>query len=131
MTTPFWDGIAAMAPNVPRLYAVNQVPQQPTYPYAVLDVIPGRGDVYTLDATHGLRWVEAVVQCYGHTSTSAGDLMERFIADVLDQRPVVVGYECGPTEMELDPTATDDRDDDGVIGLITVLRFTAIKEAVA
>jgi len=127
--SPLWDAVRALAPTAERVYAPDEIPDLPTYPYLVLEVIAAEPDGYTLDATHGFRHVEIVVQSFGRTTTGASDYLEdRFLYSVLDARPVIAGWRAEQIRMQIPPVPTADRDDSGVYGLTATCTFTASKE---
>lgn len=126
----FYDAAESLvAATGASVYPRRGVPERPTYPYIVLSVVLGRGDGYTLDATHGLRWGRVVAQTFGHTDAGADQAAEQVIDALLDTPLGVDGWETTPCLLELDPTETDDPDDAGVAGRTLTLTFTAIKEA--
>lgn len=126
--TALMSAVATATAAVPRLYGLSSVPPTPAYPYGSYSALFGRGDAYTLDAAHSLRWGRVTVQTFGRTADSATDLAEKVIAALLDQRLMVAGYACDPCRLELDPAATRDPDDAGVVGVTATLTFTATKE---
>lgn len=117
--------VAATAAVTHPLYAVNAVPAAPRYPYGVWSAVMGRGDAYTLDGTHGLRWGRVTGQFFGKTAESAALLAEDFIAQLLDRRLQIAGHETTPCALELDPAIVRDPDHQGVVGVTTTLTFTA------
>lgn len=120
------DAVADATAELPRLYATGSVPASPTYPYGVFSAQMGRGDGYTLDAAHGLRWVRVTGQFFGRTSASALDHAEKWLAVLLDQRVAFDGHVTTPLRIELDPTTpTRDPDAAGVVGVTTTLTATA------
>lgn len=120
------DAVATATAALPRLYPANAVPPTPTYPYGVYSAQLGRADGYTLDATHGLRWVRVTFQAFGRTATSVLDLTERFLTATLDVRLTFDSYTASPLTTELDPTPPlRDPDDNGVLGVTTTLTATA------
>lgn len=124
--TALMDAVAAATATVPRLYAIGSVPASPTYPYGVYAASMGRGDSYTLDSAHGVRWLRATVQTFGRTAASALDHAEKVANALLDQR-LEVNYT--PLRMELDPAVVRDPDDQGVIGVTTTLTATRSRNA--
>lgn len=111
--------------SVRRLYAVGSVPASPAYPYGVFSAQMGRGDAYTLDATHGLRWVRVTFQAFGRTADSVLDVTEDFLAALLDERLVIGDLMTTPLTLELDPTPpTRDPDAGGVLGVTATLTAT-------
>lgn len=126
----FYDAAESLvAANVQRVYKRREVPASPTYPYAVLTVTLGRGDTYTLEAEHGVRWGRITAQTFGRTDDGADQTAEGVTQALLDQRLTVAGWDVTPCVMELDPAETDDPDDSGVVGRTLTLTFTATKEA--
>jgi hypothetical protein len=123
------DAVATATAAVSRLYPLGSVPVTPTYPYGVYSGAMGRGDGYSLDATYGLRSGRVVVQTFGKTAAAAEDWMDRVTAALLDQTLTIAGYDASPCLLELDPVATRDPDDTGVIGMTASFTFTATKEA--
>lgn len=124
------DAVEALLSPVPDLYPLGKVPPKPKYPYGTVAATLGRGDAYTLDVSHGLRWGRVTVQCFGQTEDSATDLMQRAVDALLDQCLEPFGWECTPLLLELDPTIpTRDPDGGGVIGTTATFTFTATKEA--
>ena len=120
-------GVALAA--VPRMYVAGSVPASPTYPYGVYSASFGRGDAYSLDVAHGLRWVRVVVQTFGRTSAAALDQMEKARTALEDKRLTVTDWAVNPLVMELDPTPpTRDPDDAGVMGTTATYTTTATKE---
>jgi len=126
--TALMTAVATATATVPRLYALNSVPASPTYPYGAYSATLGRGDAYTLDVSHGLRWGRVTVQTFGRTADSALTRMDEAVAALLDQRLTIAGYQCGPLALELDPAVTRDPDDTGVVGVTATFTFTATKE---
>jgi hypothetical protein len=126
--TALMDAVATATAPVPRLYPLNGVPANPAYPYGVYSAALGRGDAYTLDVSHGLRWGRVTVQTFGRTADAALDHMDKVIAAVLDKRLSITGYGSGPLVSELDPAVTRDPDDTGVVGVTAAFTFTATKE---
>lgn len=123
------DAVATATASVPRLQPLNAVKDK-TYPYAVFSAAFGRGDEdgYTLDSTHGPRWLRVVVQAFGRTADSALTTAERVVDALLDQRLAVTGYDCTPLRIELDPQVVRDPDDNGVVGVTVTFTATATKE---
>lgn len=127
MTAPM-DAVATATAGVARLYPLNEVPATPTYPYGVYSAVLGRGDVYTLDANHSLRWGRVTVQTFGKTANSALDKADAVVAALLDRTLTVAGYDCGPCVLELDPAIVRDPDTTGVVAATTTFTFVATKE---
>lgn len=121
--------VAAATADVPRLYALNNVPTSPIYPYGTYSAALGRGDVYTLDSGEGVRHARVVVQTFGKTVTSALDWTERVRAALVGVSLEITGYETTPCRAELDPTVVRDPDTAGVVGVTATYTFTATKEA--
>jgi hypothetical protein len=127
--TALLTAVATATAAVPRLYAMNSVPASPSYPYGSYSATFGRGDAYTLDVSHGLRWGRVTVQTFGRTADSALSRMDEVVAALLDQRLTITGYSGGPLVLELDPAVTRDPDDNGVVGVTATFTFTATKES--
>ena len=124
------EAVATATAAVPRMYAQNAVPSQPTYPYGVQGATMGRGDSYTLDSETKLRWVRVTAQLFGKTAASVLDQTDKWTAALLDKSLTVTGYRLTPLRMELDPTTPlRDPDDAGVLGVTVTLTATAAKEA--
>jgi hypothetical protein len=123
------EAVATATAALPRVYVTNAVPATPTYPYSAYSATFGRGDTYTLDSTHGVRWGRLVWQSFGKTLQAALDQNDRAVAALLDVRLAVTGYSLTPCRMELDPAIVRDPDDNGVVGVTTTLTFTATKES--
>jgi hypothetical protein len=119
--------VATATAAAPRLQPLNGVTNK-TYPYGVYSATFGRGDAYTLDVSHGLRWGRVVVQTFGKTADSALDLMDKVTTALLDKRLAITGYSCGPLVLEVDPAIVRDPDDTGVVGVTATFTFTATKE---
>lgn len=119
--------VATATAAVPRLQPLNGVVDK-TYPYGVYSATFGRGDAYTLDVSHGLRWGRVVIQTFGKTADSALTRMDEVVALLLDKRLTIAGYSAGPLVLELDPAVTRDPDDTGVVGVTATFTFTATKE---
>lgn len=126
--TALTTAVATATAAVPRLYALGSVPATPVYPYGVYSATLGRGDAYTLNARHGLRWGRVVFQAFGKSLDSALSISDAVIAALLDESLSVTGYNCGPCVLELDPAITRDPDVSGVIGVTFTFAFTATKE---
>lgn len=121
--TALMDAVATATASVPRLYPLNSVPASPSYPYGSYSAALGRGDGYTLDESHGLRWGGVNVQTFGRTANSALGLMEQVMAALLDQRLL----DGSPLKAALDsPAINRDPDDNGVV--TATMRFTFTKE---
>jgi hypothetical protein len=88
----------------------------------------GRGDAYTLDAHHGLRWGRITAQTFGKTVDSALALMETVSDSLLDVALPIAGYTATGCRAELEPRPIRDPDDAGVIAVTATWTFTAIKE---
>jgi len=127
--TDAMSAVAAATAAVPRLYAVNSVPASPTYPYGVYSATLGRGDVYLLDNTEGVRHGRVTTQAFGRTAASALSLAEKVRAALVNHALEIAGYETTPCRAELDPTVVRDPDDQGVVGVTATYTFTATKEA--
>ena len=123
------EAVAAATAGVARLYELGKVPAAPSYPYGVYSGSLGRGDVYGLDATYGLRFGRIVVQTFGTSATPAEAHMDKVVAALLDRTLTIAGYDPTPCQLELDPVMTRDPDDSGVVGLTASFTFTATKEA--
>lgn len=119
--------VATATAAVPRLYPVNSVPADPTYPYGVYSAGVGRGETYTLDAAHGLRWLGATFQTFGKTAASALTHMESVTDALLDRRLTVGSSTTTPLQASLDsPAINRDPNDNGVV--TATQHFTATKE---
>lgn len=118
------DAVATATAAVPRLYRLNAVPTAPTYPYGSWSALLGRGDAYLLDASEGIRHGRIVVQTFGRTADSAIDHAEKVRDALIGTRLMVDGEPLGPLLAELDPIATRDPDDAGVVGVTTTYTFT-------
>lgn len=126
--TAVLTAVAAATAAVPRLYALNSVPAAPGYPYGVYSAALGRGDAYTADESHGLRWAGVTFQTFGKTAASALDHMEKVTTALLDVRLTVDGEQTTPLKASLDsPAVNRDPDDNGVV--TATQHFTATKEA--
>lgn len=125
--TALMDAVASATSSVPRLQPLNGVANK-TYPYGVYSATLGRGDSYTLNARHGVRWLRVVVQTFGKTADSALLTMDRVVDALLDERLTVDGYDCGPLVLELDPVANRDPDDAGVVGVTATFAATAVEQ---
>lgn len=124
--TSLFEAVVDATADLPRLYPLGSVPASPTYPYGVLSAQMGRGDGYTLDSAHGLRWVRVTAQFFGRTSASALDHAEKATAALLDHSLAFDGYVTTPLRFELDPTPpTRDPDAAGVVGVTTTLTAIA------
>jgi len=128
--TATMNAAAALLAGVPRVKPLNATPDKDAqgrvvYPYGVYSALLGRGTAYTLNAAHGMRWGRVIVQTFGRTSASALDHMDDAITLMLDSRLTIVGYECSPMLVELDPAVVRDPDDSGVVGTTATLTFTA------
>ena len=122
--------VALATAGVARLYGINQVPAQPTYPYGTYSASLGRGDSYTADAREGVRWGRVVVQIFGKSNDSLDAKYEEIRAALVGKSLAISGYSTTPCRAELDPTPTDrDPDDSGVVGVTATFTFTATKEA--
>lgn len=123
------EAVTALASGVARLYVMNAVPADPTYPYGVQAAVLGGGDAYTLDSRAGLRHGLVSVQTFGRTANSATDLMEQVVSALLDRSLDVADWDCTPLRAGLDqPAITRDPDDDGVVTVTLPFTFTATKE---
>lgn len=128
--TDAMGAVAAATASVVRLYAVNDVPTSPTYPYATYSASLGRGDVYLKDGREGIRWGRIVCQSFGKTATSANAKYEEARAALVGVALVITGYEATAIRAELDPTPMGrDSDDSGVAGFTFTFTFTATKES--
>jgi hypothetical protein len=121
--------VAAATASVPRLYALNDAPSKPTYPYGAYSASLGRGDSHTLDSAEGVRWGRVVVQTFGHTATAALDLAETARAALVGTSLDITGYDASPLRAELDPAVRRDPDDYGVVGVTATYTFTVTKES--
>lgn len=126
--TALMTAVATATAAVPRLYALNGVPANPTYPYGTYSATFGRGDTYRSDGTEGLRWGRIIFQTFGHTATAAIDHADDVRAALVGQVLTVGGVPIGPITSELDPAVTRDPDDTGVVGVTTTFTFTATEE---
>jgi hypothetical protein len=126
--TTVMEAVATAAASVAREYALNSVPPTPTYPYGVHSASLGRGDVYTLDASEGVRWGRIVHQSFGRTAESALAKTEEFRAALVGNVLAITGYSTTPVRAELDPQIVRDPDTAGVVGVTTTYTFTATKE---
>lgn len=122
------DAVAAATATVPRLYPLGSVPATPTYPYGVYSASLGLAAHYTLDSRHHSRTVNVVVQTFGRTADSALTLADRVTDALLDVALTIPGYGCNPLRNSLNPTATRDPDDSGVVGFTQALSAQATKE---
>lgn len=127
--TALMEAVAAATAAVSRLYAVNDVPPDPTYPYGSYSATLGRADAYTLDVSHGMRHGRAVFQTFGTTADGALDHMDQIVAALLDVSLVFGGFKATPCSLDLDPTVVRDPDNTGVVSVTAVLAFTATKES--
>ena len=120
------DAVEEALYDLQRVYRVNRVPAKPAYPYAVFSAQLGRGDGYTLDSSHGLRWGRVVVQVFSDVVDGATARMEAITTALLDKRLPVAGWDATPLRFELDPTPpTRDPDTNGVVGITAPFTFTA------
>ena len=126
--TTVMEAVATAAASVAREYALNSVPASPTYPYGSFSATLGRGDVYLLDDSEGVRHGRIVHQAFGRTAASALDKSEAFRAVVVGVSLAITGYETTPVRAELDPQVSRDPDDAGVVGVTTTYTFTATEE---
>lgn len=125
--TATMTAVATATAAVSRLYPVNGVPTTPTYPYGVYSAGIGRGETYTLDAAHGLRWVGVTFQTFGKTADSALTHMESVTDALLDRRLAIGATTTTPLQASLDsPAINRDPDDNGVV--TATQHFTATKE---
>lgn len=111
-----------------RVYEINKVPADPTYPYSVVKVVSRRPFGYTLDATHGLRDYEVTVASYGTTDDAVSDYDDAASDRLLDQTLTVAGFDCNPCQW-VTSRKFRDPDDRGVIDAVTVYEFSASKES--
>lgn len=127
--TTVMEAVAAAAADVARLYPMNGVPPSPTYPYVTYSASLGRGDVYLLDSSEGVRWGRVTCQAFGKTATSADAKYEEIRSALVGAALGITGYETTATRGELDPTPIGrDPDTAGVAGLTFTFTFTATKE---
>lgn len=123
------DAVATATEDVARLYPLNEVPKNPTYPYGTYAASLGRGDTYLLDSTEGVRWGRVVVQTFGEDVNGALAKAEAARAALVGTALTVVGYRTTPLRSELDPQVVRDPDTRGVVGVTATYIFTATKEA--
>lgn len=124
--TDLLDAVATATASVDRLYPVNGVPPSPEYPYGSYSAGLGRGDSYTLDSAHGVRWAGVTVQTFGKTETSALELMEDVDGALLDKSLDVGGIPTTPFRASLDsPAVNRDPNDNGVV--TATQHFTATR----
>lgn len=124
------DAVATATATVPRLYAQGEVPDVPPYPYGVYAVALGTGATYTLEASHGVRRGRVTLQTFGRTADAALSLTEQVVGLLLDRRLTVPDWSTTPVRVQLEPAIVrqSDPENTGVIGVTTVLAFTATKE---
>ena len=121
--------VSTATAGVSRLYPTNSVPASPTYPYGSYSASLGRGDVYGLDDSEGLRHGRIVVQTFGKTLASALAKAEDVRAALVGLHLDIDGYEqTTAVRSELDPAVVRDPDDAGVVSVTTTYTFTATEE---
>lgn len=125
------EAVAAAAADTGRLYEINGVPSPipPTlYPYCVYSASLGRGDVYLLDSSEGVRWGRITHQAFGKSADSALAKAEAFRDAVVGVSLDVTGYATTAVRSELDPAIVRDPDNQGVVAVTSTYIFTATKE---
>jgi len=128
--TAIMAAVATSTAAIPRLYALGSVPASPVYPYGSYQVMFGRPTGYRNDQRHTMRHARLVLQTFGRTTDAATDHLEKVITSLVDTRPVVAGYNCGPWRVEVDPIVFRDPDDHGVMTTTTTFTLVAAKETV-
>lgn len=116
--------ISAAHAGTPRVYELNAVPADPTYPYSVVMVTPQAPDGYTLDQVHGFRDHQLVVQSFGRLAEAAYAYDQAATDALLDQALTADGWSCDPCRFQTSRQYRD-ADDSGVIGITTVYAFMA------
>lgn len=106
--------------GVARVYAVNEVPKKPTYPYAVLAVSPAAPQVRTLDGS-GDPTGRFTVQHFGKSDDSLADVTAYTFA-AFDGRELPL--DGSPVAWQEITTAVyRDSDDDGVLTITHTYRY--------
>jgi len=116
--------VTAAHTGSPRIYEVNAVPAQPSYPYSVVDVLDLDPDGYTLDQSHGFRDHMLTVQSFARTNDGVIDYNRAAANALLDQTLDATGWSCDPCRFQTSRKYRDP-DDSGVIGITTVYAFMA------
>lgn len=106
--------------GVARVYAVNAVPDNPDYPYAVLDVTPAAPQVRDLGGS-GDPVGRFTVQHFGRSDESVTDLAAITFATFDGKELPVDGAPVA--WQEIATTAYRDPDDQGVLSVLHTYRY--------
>lgn len=113
----------------PRIYKLNEVPGDPTYPYTVVSVSGGPTANHDGAGTLGTRefWVD--VRSFGRDADGANAYDQAAMDQLLDHRLVVPGIRTSPLRLRVPSVVLRDADEfPGVIGVTTVLAVNTTKE---
>ena len=95
MTAAHYAAVKALLADLPFTLYEGQVPDTPSFPYAVLFMDTGRGSDSRLSGRTARSVYDFQVNSVGLTDASARLVSDAVRARVLDARPSVTGFRCG------------------------------------